>query len=140
MPGHPGLDAPRFLPTVPPRMTPSAHPTPPGWLRRWVAMGCASLVLGLTVLAACPAAHAWLHTGSSSCGEHTHEPGGESPADDTGCAVVLFATGIANPVHPTALIPPTLVAQAVATAASGDLCLRPPRYLRQPERGPPARD
>ena len=121
-------------------MSASAHPTPPSWLRRWVAMGCACLVLGLTVLAACPAAHAWLHTGSASCGEHAHGTGPEPRPDDTGCAVVLFATGIETPVEPAALIPPALVAEAVASASADDLCLRPPRYLRQPERGPPARD
>jgi hypothetical protein len=51
---------------------------------RALAALCAALVLGLTVLAACPQLHAWLH------GEKAVE------ANDA-CAVVLFAQGITDP-------------------------------------------
>jgi len=50
-------------------------------LHRLVAAGCVALVLGLTILAACPSLHAWLH--------------GEKLLDrNDDCAVVLFVQGV----------------------------------------------
>jgi hypothetical protein len=82
------------------------------------------LVLMLGAASANAALHEWLHA---------------SAADESGdqCAVVLFASGI------------TLAAAAMAVAAPAaqwfeftpqrvsEIFLVAPRYLRQPERGPP---
>ena len=95
-------------------------------LRRVVAGGCAALVLALAIFAASPVAHDWLHDGD-------HDHGGS----DDACAVVMFAGGVSLPVGPLALTPPTEVATNVSPVTATDLFLVSPRYLRQPERGPP---
>lgn len=94
-------------------------------LRRFSAAGCAALVFALTVFAASPLAHDWLHASDA------HE-------DEAGCAVVLFASGVALPLAAPAIEPPNFVTDRVALATGGDVDLVTPRYLRQPERGPPA--
>jgi hypothetical protein len=99
----------------------------PGLLRRVLALGCACLVLGLTIFAASPSAHASLH-------DHDHE---HAVADDT-CAVVLFASGVSLPVAPLAVFPPSDVVQSISPITTADVLLVSPRYLRQPERGPPS--
>ena len=95
-------------------------------LRRVLAGGCAGLVLALTVFAASPVAHNWLH-------DADHENG---DSGDT-CAVVMFAGGVSQPVGPFALTPPTTLAASVSLVTAADVFLVSPRYLRQPERGPP---
>ena len=98
-----------------------------GLLRRALAFGCAWMVLGLTIFAASPSAHASLH-------DHDHQ---HEVADDT-CAVVLFASGVSLPVAPLAISPPTDVVQTISPVAAADVFLVSPRYLRRPERGPPS--
>src|SRR5258706_165926 len=95
-------------------------------LRRLYAAGCAALVFALTVFAASPVAHQWLHRGDVSQGDHD-------------CAVVLFANGVSLPVGPVHVTPPVEVAGAVSPATAAEVFLVSPRYLRQPERGPPIR-
>jgi hypothetical protein len=102
-------------------------------------MLCAALVLVLTLLAASPAAHLWVHSvaGTHTCPDH---PAPE-PVDSAGehdCAVVLFASGVDTPVAAIMLVPPRVVAQDNAPANAAEVFLVSPRYLRQPERGPPA--
>ncbi|MDP3070584.1 MAG: hypothetical protein Q8N18_09860 [Opitutaceae bacterium] len=97
-------------------------------LRAVVAAGCAGLVLALTVFAASPRAHEWLHDAD----HHHHDEG------DAGCAVVLLAGGVSLPVGPVALTPPVAIACDQPTLAATDVLLVSPRYLFQPERGPPA--
>lgn len=111
---------------------------PAEFLRRLCAAGAAALVLALTLLAASPAAHDWLHVAGDehrhcSSGEHERN---ESNAEDR-CAVVMFASGVSVPVAPLAITPPTMVQQAVSPVTAADVFLVSPRYLRQPERGPP---
>ena len=112
-------------------------------LRRLLAAGCALLVLALTIVAASPSAHAWFHEAEQAhtCPHHPPADPKPAPAEAAGhdCAVVLFASGVDLDVGPLALFPPATVAGAVSpvTAAAPDLVA--PRYLRQPERGPPAR-
>ncbi len=109
-------------------------------LRRALAAGCVGLVLALTAVTASPAAHEWLHQVEQ---EHTchHHPAKSEPqsthAADHDCAVVLFANGVDLCVGPFALTPPVALVAGVSpiTAAAPDLVA--PRYLRQPERGPP---
>lgn len=98
----------------------------PGLFRRILAGACAALVLALTIFAASPKAHDLLH---DSDHEHT--------LDGDGCAVVLFASGVSLEVGPIAVTPPTTVAQGVSPVTAADVFLVSPRFLRQPERGPP---
>lgn len=122
-------------------MTAPLHTFWPDWLRRSLAAAGAALVLALTIFAASPAAHEWLHAASSGCSHahgHAHGAGGDT-GDDAGCAVVLFASGVDLPVEPAAALPPRLVAQGVAPVTAAEPWLVSPRYLRQPERGPPGR-
>jgi hypothetical protein len=96
-------------------------------LRRLLAGGCAGLVLALTIFAASPTAHGLLH-----------DDAGTGLTDD-GCAVVLFANGVSFPVGPIAIIPPEVVTKSASPITAAEVVLVSPRYLRQPERGPPSR-
>lgn len=95
-------------------------------LRRVLAGGCAALVLALSVFAASPAAHNWLHLD------------GDQNGSDDGCAVTLFAGGVS--LAPSGIAVPLPIAAPVAEpdAIAAEILLVSPRYLRQPERGPPA--
>lgn len=97
-----------------------------GALRRVLAAGCAALVLALTIFAASPAAHGLLHD------DEDHHA-----VSDDACAVVMFASGVSLPVAPLAITPPTAVVQGISPITAADVFLVSPRYLRQPERGPP---
>ena len=102
-------------------------------------MMCAALVFTLTLLAASPAAHNWLHSGVSShaCPEHTKS----HPASETGeqgCAVVLFASSVDVPVAAITLVPPRIEMRNISPVTAAEFYLVSPRYLRQPERGPPS--
>ena len=91
---------------------------------RAMAAGCAALVFALGLLAASPHFHEQLHHHSD-------------PSLDDGCAIVLFANGVAVPVSVTAL-PPTATGWLESPRAnSTEILLDSPRYLFQPERGPP---
>jgi hypothetical protein len=106
-------------------------------LHRLLAAGSAALVLALTVFAASPTAHAWLHGSLSTCPDHSPAPARSDHDEDAGCAVVLFAAGLALPVAPLAFVPPQALTQGVSPVTAAELHLIAPRYLRQPERGPP---
>ncbi len=95
-------------------------------LRRVLAGVCAGLVFALTILAASPVAHDLLHSADA---EHAN-------SEDT-CAVVMFASGVALPVGPLAITPPSAVIAGVSPVTAAEVLLVSPRYLRQPERGPP---
>lgn len=97
---------------------------PRDFTRRLLAAGAAALILALTVFAASPIAHDSLHAGDVEHG-------------DDGCAVVLFASGVSLPLDLPALQTPTLIARGVTPATAAEVFLVSPRYLRQPERGPP---
>lgn len=96
-------------------------------LHRIVAAACAALVLALTIFAASPVAHEALHD------DHAH-----GDTEEHACAVVLFASGVSLPVGPIHISPPTELVAAVSPATAAEVFLVSPRYLRQPERGPPA--
>jgi hypothetical protein len=106
-------------------------------LRRLIAAGSAALVLALTIFAASPAAHDWLHALAEGGAPHAPLHAGEQADDDAGCAVVLFAGGVSLPVGPAAITPPILAPQGVSPVTAAEVYLVSPRYLRQPERGPP---
>jgi hypothetical protein len=94
------------------------------FFRRFLAGGAAALVFALGVVAASPALHNWLHDTE------------DTTADD-GCAVVLFANGVSVPLGTIAVAPPAVEWSEFARSITREIFLASPRYLRQPERGPP---
>ena len=108
------------------RVVKPAPKSPAERCRRLLAAGCAALVFALTMFAASPAAHDWLHAGD------------DQAAREHGCAIVLFASGVALPVGPIDVPLPAETPQVVSPATAAEVYLVSPRYLRQPERGPPA--
>ncbi len=93
--------------------------------RRFLATGAAALVFALGLLAASPALHEWVHGQVAA------------PVDDDGCAVVLFAGGVAMPLVAVAVAPPSSIWREFTRPVGREIFLASPRYLRQPERGPP---
>jgi hypothetical protein len=92
--------------------------------RRLVAAGAVALVLTLTVLAASPQAH-----------EHVHH---DCHHDEVhSCAVVLFAQGVWTTFDVVTVPAPRETWSAYVPLSRPELSLVAPRYLRQPERGPP---
>ena len=92
---------------------------------RFVAAGCAILVVALVVLAVCPALHAWLH------GERTLD------ADDD-CAVVLVANGVTPAAAAVAVIAVFLCVWREKIPEAVAVFLAEPRHRHPPGRGPPA--
>jgi len=95
------------------------------FLRRLFAAGGAALVFALTVFAASPALHQLLHSATDT-------------AHDDACPVVLFAGSADAPTAAVTAPLPPVAWQAPAPTAAPEVFLSPPRYLRQPERGPPS--
>ena len=113
-------------------------------LRRLLAAGCAALVLLLGLMAVNPALHDLAHQSASAdkpaCAHQDHGPA-TPPADQTKgghvCAVTLFAQGLALA---TPLVAPDTTPVAwhdLIFSAVEEPLLTAPRYLHQPERGPP---
>ncbi|MBM3854101.1 MAG: hypothetical protein FJ399_13260 [Verrucomicrobia bacterium] len=115
----------------------AARPAAPSPFRRFVAAGSALLVLALTVFAASPTAHAWLHQTDDRCSAAHHAPATPADDDEADCAITLFAAGLVLPLASAAFAPPAPVPAGVPPVAA-ELFLLPPRYLHQPERGPPS--
>lgn len=101
------------------RRTPFAE-----WLRRLSVASAAALVVALTVFAASPVLHGWLHHG-------------DSQGTDDNCAVVLFAHGVSVVLGVIAVVPPSTEWREQPRSIAQEVFLASPRYLRQPERGPP---
>jgi hypothetical protein len=91
---------------------------------RALALGCALVVIALAIFAASPELHHKLHMGDSDAG-----------ADS--CAVVLFAAGVSAAVAAIAVAAPTLAFAEAERVIPVRVYVASPRYLRQPERGPP---
>jgi hypothetical protein len=117
---------------------------------RLVAGLCAALVLLLAVLAACPAAHEWIH--GQGAHEQTqkhawhwarclnaHCPCKHNAADpdDDGCVVTLFAHGIVPATIFAALAIAFFRLIVVTARPYQALCLPAPRYRLPPLCGPP---
>jgi hypothetical protein len=91
---------------------------------RFLAAGCAALVILLTVLAVCPELHAWLH--------------GEKQLDaDDDCAVVLFANGVTPAAAAVAVVVIFLCVWRERATEAATLLLQEPRFQRPPACGPP---
>lgn len=98
--------------------------------RRLLALGAATLVLLLTVLAVSPQLHTAFHG-------HTDDSAAAN-AQDEGCVVTLFAAGVtAAPASLVVVAPPQTHLHAEFSPQS-EIFVSPPRYLHQPERGPPS--
>ncbi|MGC4074850.1 MAG: hypothetical protein QM760_20605 [Nibricoccus sp.] len=93
-------------------------------LRRILAAGAVALVLTLTILAASPEAH-----------EHVHHDCHND--EDHSCAVVLFSQGLWTTFDVVEVIAPSPTWSDHLPVSRPELRLVAPRYLRQPERGPP---
>lgn len=93
-------------------------------LRRLVAMWGIALVLLLVAASASAGLHEALHVGSA------HEGGDQ-------CAVVLFASGITLIAGAVAVTALRAIRYETAPAFIREIWVVHPRYLRQPERGPP---
>lgn len=94
-------------------------------LRRLVAIGSVALVLMMGASAVVPALHHWLHVHAS-----------EETSDQ--CAVALFSMGVTAASASLALERRTLTWHETVQPAREALFLATPRFLRQPERGPPS--
>lgn len=92
--------------------------------RRLLATGCAVLIFALGLFAASPTLHDQLHAGSHA-------------AWDDGCAVALFASGVSMAPALVALPPSAEEWCELPGVATREVLLDSPRYLLQPERGPP---
>lgn len=95
-----------------------------GVFRRLLAIVGVGLILALGIFAASPALHNQLHAS------------GPATAED-GCAVALFAGGVSVAAPMTALPPATAHLSELPGIAAREVLLDLPRYLLQPERGPP---
>jgi hypothetical protein len=104
-----------------PRLTPLL-----ALLRRTFAAGMAGLVFVLGLFAASPVLHHQLHHGS------------DLTSLDDGCVIAHFASGVSVPAPVSAPPPPLADFSRDPQATSSEICLNSPRYLLQPERGPPA--
>jgi len=98
---------------------------------RMLAGFLAGLVLTLALLAVSPDLHERLHGG-----EH-HHPHAAGLGDDDGCVVHLFAHGVTTPLALLSVAPPAANWTEISAIIQPRLYLSAPRYLHQPERGPP---
>jgi hypothetical protein len=95
-------------------------------LRSLCAAGGVALVLMLSVFAASPALHHWLHgDGSADAGDS--------------CAVVLFASGVTLAAGVALVAAEPQVWREAYARPIGAVFVASPRHLRHPERGPPIR-
>ena len=90
-----------------------------------LAAGGIALILLLGAAAVSPGLHDRLHDGTHA-GETNHT-----------CVVVLFASGVTSAVATIAVAAPAIAWRDRIVLPAAKLFLSPPRYLRQPERGPP---
>ena len=104
-----------------------------------------SLVLALTILAACPELHHWVH------GEHADgvraSAGTPSPAaphlptaddDDGGCAFTLFAQGLVLAAAFLALVLADGILRSLSFPQYAGAAPVPPRFRLLPSQAPPA--
>ncbi|HXC01993.1 MAG TPA: hypothetical protein VNU49_05025 [Opitutaceae bacterium] len=110
----------------------------PSFLTRLVAGAGIALVLLLNVLAACPAAHEWIHGHGEHAAHDATATGSHHPdADEDGCVVTLFAHGVITATIFAALIVALFRLVAVPARPGEALCLSVPRYWLPPLCGPP---
>jgi len=87
-------------------------------------------VLFLTVLAVSPQLHLAFHGQHDDCAA-------TNPSDE-GCVVTLFAAGVTGAPAPLVVIAPAPTPVRATFSPRSEIFVSPPRYLLQPERGPPS--
>jgi hypothetical protein len=92
--------------------------------RRITAVVALAMMLTLTAASGSPVVHDWLHSHSSDDTNHQ-------------CAVVLFSTGLTLALDAIEITPREWASERQPVATFQRIWLISPRYLRQPERGPP---
>jgi hypothetical protein len=95
-------------------------------LRRLIAALGIALILLLGTAAVSPGLHHRMH--SDGCDE---------TASQHSCAVVLFASGVTLMTAAIAVPAPRVAWHDAGRPVHTEILLVAPRYLRQPERGPP---
>jgi len=98
----------------------------PDRLRRLMSAAGAALVLVLAFSTVSPSLHALFHAADNA-----------PTAETDDCAVMQFAGSAACPVACFTLAPAATILEPTPRLAGSELFLVSPRYLRQPERGPP---
>jgi hypothetical protein len=93
--------------------------------RRLLAAGGIALVLLLSVLTVNPELHELFHH---------HD---QASHKDDGCAVVLFAHGVSAPFDTAVVAATPAEWLTLSRPEAAEIFLTSPRYLHQPERGPP---
>jgi len=110
-------------------------------ITRATALFAVALVLALTVLAASPSLHAWLHGHSESAApaehEHEHEHGAPVGSDDHVCAVTLFAHGVEALLVFFLLVLVRPLVRRTVWRARDWLVAAYPRYWLVPSHAPP---
>jgi hypothetical protein len=96
------------------------------------------LVFALTILAASPELHGWLHGHEPGAAAVAHHGGhGQIPDDDDGCVVTLFSQGLVLPLALLALAFTGRTLRLLDLALCDRVIPESPRYLRLPAQAPP---
>ena len=108
----------------------------PSLLHRLTAVLGVALVLILSVLAANPKLHAWVHGPETTANRAApgHEPVGDT---DHACAVTLFAGGVESLLDFFLLMLVRPLAHSIVLRASDWLVAAQPRYWHVPSHAPP---
>lgn len=106
------------------------------WWLRFGAAGGAALVFALTLFSASPVAHGWLHEKGGRAHDTASTP--ETAGEESGCPVEMFANGVSLPLEAPLAAPIGLFDLRPEARAPDFISLVSPRFLHQPERGPPA--
>lgn len=105
---------------------------------RVLAIGLAALVLVLGLLTVSPDAHAWLHDHDDREPAHDSSHAAiPASSEDSGCVVFAFAHGVSLASTPILSLWLGWARPLFAASREHKLYLASPRYLWQPERGPP---
>lgn len=86
-------------------------------------------MLLLTVLAVSPQFHTALHGHADDYAA--------AITQDEGCVVTLFAAGVTAAPAPLLVVAPPQTQLRAEISPQSEIFVSPPRYLHQPERGPP---
>jgi len=118
----------------------SRHPAP-SWRLQLTAAFAAALVLALTITAASPQLHDWLHghaTVAAKAGAagtlHTIQ---QADLDDSGCVVAMFANGVVLGALGLAAISTLWLFVRFIPRVEPAACRQTPRYWLPPLCGPP---
>jgi len=92
--------------------------------------------MAMVLFSSSPELHARLHCLTGEPGEH-HDHHHSLPADDSGCAVVVFAQNTSLPLPAPDVLPPQAMRCDESRWLAREVFLIGEPYRFQPERGPP---